>query len=48
MMASGERNGYNPFPCCRLHEDENKSPDPLGKTCFEKRKITDEKMSEDI
>ena len=31
------KEGYNPFPCCHLWEDEGKRPEPLTQACFEPR-----------
>ena len=31
------KEGYNPFPCCHLWEDEGKRPEPLTQACFETR-----------
>ena len=32
------KEGYNPFPCCHLWEDEGKRPEPLTQACFEPRR----------
>ena len=32
------KEGYNPFPCCHLLENEGKHPEPLTQACFEPRR----------
>lgn len=34
------KEGYNPYPCCHLLEDEGKHPQPLTQACFEPRRKT--------
>lgn len=36
-MADNNGQGYNPAPFCHCYEDEGKSPDYFGKSCFKKR-----------
>ena len=44
VMATAE--GYNPFPRCHCYEETGKSPDPLEKSCFKKKKTTKELQEE--
>ena len=45
-MVMVTKKGYNPYPCCRLLEDEGKHPEPLTQACFEPRRKSNTTMKE--